>query len=311
MLEFEVEAAPEICGDLAARIMGCWPELEVRIEENRLTFLLPTDPDLDLRLSLFEEALQALEKSRGLAEELTPSSRKMTGPEPLPERLRVGRFIIHRPELDIPDEPGLIGLTMEPAMAFGTGAHPTTKLALQALNEYFTPLPGRPATKSARVLDLGSGSGILSLAAMRLGAGSVKAVDCSEEAVRIARRNVELNRLEEHIELERGLAEKTKGRFDLVLANLTPAVLARVARKLPSLLQPGGALIVSGFHDTQAPHVVKILTKAGFIGSKTYSRSGWSALSLTLAPDERLASPDEFTGGEHVALDDVEDDFNP
>lgn len=279
MLKFEVDINPNLAGDLATRIMAIWPGIEIRPEDEVVAFCLNLDNHLDNNLRLFDQALQNLEKARAL-EPLTVRCQNLVGPDSRPESLRLGSFIVQHPDMAAKTEPEKKILKLDSGTAFGSGAHPSTALVLNALEEYYRPLPGLPDRSNHRVLDVGTGSGILALAAARLGHGPILAVDPSEEAIRIARRNAELNNLASRLELRHIPVNRLEGEFDVILANLVPSVLLRAARKLDSLLALEGTLIVSGFADTQSPQVLKVMTKLGLVTRKSYSRAGWSALAL-------------------------------
>jgi ribosomal protein L11 methylase PrmA len=294
MLEFRIEAAPDVVGDLAARVMARWPGIEVRAEEGIFSFRLPLGERLDEDLAAFEEALKAVEKARGI-QDIDIQSRNLAGPDSGPNLLKVGRFVIRGPECPptTVDEGG-IELDIEAGESFGTGAHPTTALALIGLDEYFHPGPGEPSRLGARVLDAGAGSGILSLAAARLGAGFIKAIDPSASAVAAARQNAQ--RCGVMVDVAQMGADQVDGEYDLVLANLAPSVLLRVCRRLASTVAPDGTMIVSGYPDSMTPQVVKALTRAGLTAVKSYSRSGWGGLRLAKTPELRFVSVEEFTG---------------
>jgi len=155
--------------------------------------------------------------------------------------------------------PGALTIVILPSMGFGTGHHASTRLCLRLLQA--RPLAG------ASVLDVGTGSGVLALAARRLGAGIVIATDIDPDALQSAQDNLDLNqergvRLEE---IDLGAAPAVLGRrFDVVLANLTGAVLMRHAGALVALAEPGGSLIASGFQPHEAGEVVTALDQAGW-----------------------------------------------
>ena len=168
--------------------------------------------------------------------------------------LRIGRRIVirptwrrHRPQ---PDD---VVIALDPGMAFGTGLHPTTRLCLAALEGFAE----RGAIgDSTRVLDVGSGSGILAIAAGLLGAHEVLAVDVDPIAVEASRANARRNRLGRVIRTREGSVPTGVGPFDLVLANLIAGLLVTLADPLVAELRPGGALLASGiFHDRET-HVV-------------------------------------------------------
>jgi ribosomal protein L11 methyltransferase len=140
-------------------------------------------------------------------------------------------------------------IVIQPSMGFGTGHHATTRLCLAALQEI--DLRGRS------VIDVGTGSGVLAIAARRLGAGGVLAIDDDPDAIAAAEANVALNH-ESRIALEIGDFRFAKiGQFDLVTANLTGALLIASADRLASLAIPGGRLILSGFMDHEEREVMR------------------------------------------------------
>jgi ribosomal protein L11 methyltransferase len=135
-------------------------------------------------------------------------------------------------------------VVLDPGMAFGTGTHPTTRLCLIALEEYLVP--------GQRVFDLGTGSGVLSIAASKMGAGPVHAVDVDPIAVNSARENIAGNGIAEGVDVEAGSVEVAKGPYDLVLVNiLARIILSLVGEGLAETLAPGGTVIASGIIDDQ------------------------------------------------------------
>jgi ribosomal protein L11 methyltransferase len=156
----------------------------------------------------------------------------------------VGRLTITPHSVHLPDLPDPPDLVIRPSMGFGTGHHATSRLCLKALQTI--DLTG------ARVLDVGTGSGILALAARRLGARTAVGVDDDPDAIRSARENLELNRGLNGVEFEEGdardwLMRPPRFAVDVVTANLTGALLQRIAPSLIAAARPdGGIIIVSG-----------------------------------------------------------------
>ena len=165
--------------------------------------------------------------------------------------IRVGALIV-APPWDMPKASDLRGastvVVIEPSTGFGTGHHATTRLCLAALQ--------RTALDGASVLDVGTGSGILAIAASRLGASAVLAIDDDSDAIDSATRNVRLNQ-EAHVELR--MADIQSADLEsrsLVVANLTGALLLRVAPRLRALATPSGQLIVSGYLTSEEADVL-------------------------------------------------------
>jgi ribosomal protein L11 methyltransferase len=158
--------------------------------------------------------------------------------------LRIGRRLLIVPSWEQAEAgPDDVVLSLDPGMAFGTGGHETTRLCLERLE---TVLLSRPSAPPASVLDLGTGSGILAMAAARLGAGCVCAVDIDPEAVEVARENLAINGLTERIECSTTPLESLGGPFDVILANILAEELVRLAPQLTTRLACGGVLILSG-----------------------------------------------------------------
>lgn len=280
MMELQINIGTDAAGELANRLMTLWPDREVKTENGSLSLYLPVNELIDYNLSLIEEVLQKIENHRNL-DTIDVISRNISGPDSAPAVVSIGDFLIRHPLVQVDPQPGQTVITLDPRSAFGTGGHPSSVLTLNALNEFFNPPPGAPSHEGAAVLDVGTGSGVLALAAASQGAGSVLAIDPSDRAVEAARENVVLNGVESKVEIVQTTADQVTGRFDLILANLTPSVLIRAAKKLAPLLARDGTMIVAGFADAQTPQIVKVTTKLGLCCTKSYSREGWTALSLS------------------------------
>lgn len=170
-----------------------------------------------------------------------------------------------------------VAIVIEPGMAFGTGDHPTTALCLLALDEA---LARRGA---ASVLDVGTGSGVLAIAARKLGAGRVVGNDVDPHAVRIARENAEKNGAQEINLTDRPL-ERLSGAFDVVVANLFSGVLCQLAPRLAARLAPGGELLVSGILEPQVDEVKAALEREGLTLRERRVRGEWALLALEPQP---------------------------
>jgi len=152
--------------------------------------------------------------------------------------------------------PGRLRLEIEPGMACGTGRHPATRLCLEAIERYVVP--------GARVVDIGTGSGILARAAALAGAGSVVGCDLDPEAVRIARRTL---RLQLFIGSAPALRESS---VDVILANIDAGVLEQLQPELARVRKPESALILSGFREDDLPR--------GFQAREALGKDGWACL---------------------------------
>lgn len=158
--------------------------------------------------------------------------------------LRIGtRLLIVPTWEDVVEVPGDLVLRIDPGMAFGTGGHETTRLCLELLEQL---TENGVTVSSPSLLDLGTGSGILAMAASLLGCGRILALDIDPDAVTVACENLALNNLSGAIECGTTPLELLTEKFDIILANILAEELVRLAPYLAGRLHPGGALILSG-----------------------------------------------------------------
>lgn len=164
-------------------------------------------------------------------------------------------------------------LKMNPGLAFGTGKHQTTQLALMGLE--------RGMFKPCSVADVGTGSGILAIAAAKLGASKVLATDVDAEAITAAQQNAKLNGLKQ-ITLQRtSLLTNVSGRFDIIVANILAEILLKLIPQLGPHLKTDGQVIFSGIDYLQLPDIKKSLTKHGFKIDLQLQQDRWVSLVIT------------------------------
>ncbi|HOF87205.1 MAG TPA: 50S ribosomal protein L11 methyltransferase, partial [Armatimonadota bacterium] len=162
-------------------------------------------------------------------------------------------------------------IVLDPGMAFGTGTHGTTYTCLRALAAWLRP--------GMAVCDVGTGSGILAIAAAKLGAGRIVATDHDDLAVRVARENAALNGVAGRIDFRvSDLLAGADGPFALVLANILAPVVLALIPALPAVLPPGGLFISSGYILTQEADIRAALEGAGHALRARYEREGWVTL---------------------------------
>ena len=187
---------------------------------------------------------------------------------------RIGKRIVVTPSWEeyTPAE-GEVQMRLDPGMAFGTGTHDTTRLCLELLEEVVTP--------ETRILDVGTGSGILSVGGVLLGAPSALGVDIDPVAVKVANENAEINKVNGKTEFVCGdLTDKVHGKFEIVTANIVADVIIRLLSTVKNYLLKGGVLIVSGIIDTRADEVENACHEAGFVTEKRLEHGGWVAIKL-------------------------------
>jgi len=177
------------------------------------------------------------------------------------------RLFIHPPWEK--GNPSRINVMINPGRGFGTGTHSTTRLCLSFLEEVVR--RERPEV----VLDVGTGSGILAIAAVKLGVPRAVAIDIDQEALKNARENLVLNGVQERVVLVTGDPRALKGRFPLVLANLHFYAFLKVSKDLARLTSPGGHLIISGFLAKDGPVMADEMSSVGFREVEGESLMGW------------------------------------
>ncbi|HUF36945.1 MAG TPA: 50S ribosomal protein L11 methyltransferase [Anaerolineales bacterium] len=192
--------------------------------------------------------------------------------------VRIGKRIIILPEWDREAPEELLPVWIDPGMAFGTGTHPTTQLALELLERSLEDSPG------SDVIDIGCGSAILSIAAARLGAGRILGVDIDEDAIDNARLNARINGFEETLVLAVGsVAGVLAGGFPLrsaglVVANILTHILIRLLDEgLAGLVGSGGRLILSGILAEREPEMLVALEKHGLTVENRRQDGDWIA----------------------------------
>jgi ribosomal protein L11 methylase PrmA len=253
---------------------------------SRLTSIEPIDVDDENWAQRSQESLKSIRVGRvvvappweahRLPGDREPGDREPgagdRGPEDLAKHLRAGSTLRAWKPGPCPRRPTPIVIVIVPSMGFGTGHHPTTRLCLELLQ--MIPLAG------LRVIDVGTGSGVLALAAWKLGARSVLGVDYDADAIANARENASLNGATASLEIrEADLASFQAEPADVVTANLTAAVIQKHADALQRLVRLGGKLILSGFAPDQVSDVAQAFNQSI---SHELVDGGWAAISLAM-----------------------------
>lgn len=166
-------------------------------------------------------------------------------------------------------------LKLDPGMAFGTGTHETTYLCLEVLD--------RVIKGSESVLDVGTGSGILGIGSVLLGAESALGVDIDPTAVKVAIENAQLNNVRDKFTVKIGdLAQEVSGKFDIVVANIVANAVMELSKTIPQFLKPGGLYITSGIIDTRKDEVCACLENLGFKLLTVHEKNGWVCIEATI-----------------------------
>ena len=264
-------------------------DLEKSMEgKSRITFYLPADDEGFARLGQLRTALQGFKEAHAgkygtllMTMENLEDADWENNWKQYYKPMEIGRRLLVVPEWEknTVDCGGRVPLILDPGLAFGTGSHATTQLCLQALEK--TVRPGD------RVLDLGCGSGILSIAALKLGAESAQAVDIDEKCLNVAYENAALNGIGRDrytvrvgdVLSDEALRAELGGGYDIVVANIVADVILGLAPMVRQFLKPDGQFLCSGIIDDRAVEVADGLRRCGWAILETREESGWFAYS--------------------------------
>ena len=162
-------------------------------------------------------------------------------------------------------------IELDPGMAFGTGTHPTTVLCIQALE--------RTVHKGDRIVDVGTGSGVLSIAAAKLGAGEITALDLDEVAVNVAKINIKLNKVQDVVTVQQNnLLEGIAGEADIIVANILAEVIVRFVDDASKIVKKDGYFIASGIIQQKKEVVKDAMVNAGFNIQEIVTMEDWVAI---------------------------------
>ena len=261
-------------------------ELAQRMQgRSRLTFYLEANDEGFAKMGEVRIALQALKEQRSDCGSLLMTMDTMADEDwennwkQYYKPMEIGDRLLVIPQWEQADTAGRVPLILDPGLTFGTGSHATTRLCLTALE--------KSVQGGEKVLDLGCGSGILSIAALKLGASEATAVDIDDKCLTVAYDNAALNGIgkdtytvkvgdilsDEKVQAEIG------GGYDIVLANIVSDVIIALAPRVHSLVKEGGLFLCSGIIDTRAEEVKGKLLEAGLTILEERSSEGWFAFT--------------------------------
>ena len=259
----------------------CWDYVDQELLDRmkgvtRVKFYVTDDEDGRAQLDRYTQGLEEEYTATPLADnDWAYSWQKYYKPLEIGTRL----YVVPQWLREEPVPRGRVPFYLNPGLTVGTGSHASTQLCLEGVEEHT--VPGRD------VLDLGCGSGILSIAALCLGAKSAIAVDIDPKAVGVAYENAALNGIGEdrytvragNVLSDRSLAaELARKRYHLVLANIVADVIIPLAPQVPGLLEEDGVFLCSGIIDTRAREVEEALKRAGLTVTRKREKNGWAAL---------------------------------
>ena len=273
---------PQLINDL--RNSGTWELCDIPEQENTdvvtVSAYYADDDKLQERLAEIEEQLQLIEERIGKYRFGNTRFRKVTEQDWANEWKQyfhvthVGKSLVIKPSWEeYTAKEGEHVIEIDPGMAFGTGTHHTTNMMMERLEKVITP--------EAEVFDVGTGSGILAIAAAMLGAKSVKAVDIDGVAVRVAKENVADNGLSDKIEVREGdLLHGTEGKADVIIANIIADIIIMLLKDIPQKLRADGVFLASGIIEERVADIEAEAAKQDLVVDAIDHRGGWVVMQM-------------------------------
>lgn len=276
---------PQLINEL--RASGTWELCDIPEQQNTevvtVSGYYADDDKLQRRLAQIEAALQEVEERIGKYRFGNTRFRRVSEQDWANEWKQyfhvthVGKSLVIKPSWEeYEPEAGEHVIEIDPGMAFGTGTHHTTNMMMERLE--------RVLPKDAVVFDVGTGSGILAVAAALCGAKEVKAVDIDGVAVRVARENVADNHLSDKIEVREGdLLHGTEGTADVIIANIIADIIILLLKDVPGKLKDGGLFLASGIIEERMADVAAEAERQGMQVDAVDRRGGWVVMQMRKA----------------------------
>ena len=181
---------------------------------------------------------------------------------------------------NIPDAMDGNSILIDPHQSFGTGRHPTTRLCLKYMERMIRSEPPYPVLHNRSMLDFGCGTGLLAMAAVKLGAKMALGVEIHHESARTAKRNIALNHMSDRIEIREGSWRDVSQKYDIIFANLVVSALLRVGGEIPPHIVDHGHAVVSGFGYNQLDDMEAFFNNLGLITIHRSHLDGWGGLFM-------------------------------
>ncbi|WP_455651365.1 50S ribosomal protein L11 methyltransferase [Phascolarctobacterium sp.] len=266
------------------RNSGTWELCDIPEQGNTevvtVTAYYPEDEALQPRLAQIEEEMAALEAGLGTCRFGNTCFRTVSEQDWANEWKQyfhvthIGETLVIKPTWEeYTAKAGEHIIEIDPGMAFGTGTHHTTCMCMERLEKVLRP--------GMEVFDVGTGSGILAIAASKLGAETVKAVDIDATAVRVAAENIAANGLTEKINVKQGdLLQGTVGKADVIIANIIADIIIMLLEDVPGKLKTGGIFLASGIIEERQNDVAAAAAKAGLCVEAVDTKGGWVVMQM-------------------------------
>ena len=266
------------------RNSGTWELCDIPEQENTevvtITAYYPEDEEVQPRLTQIDEDLTNLETRIGKCRFGNTRFRTVSEQDWANEWKQyfhvthIGRTLVIKPTWEkYTSKAGEHIIEIDPGMAFGTGTHHTTCMCMERLEKVLR--------TDMEVFDVGTGSGILAIAAAKLGAKTVKAVDIDATAVRVAIENIAGNELTEKISVQQGdLLHGTEGKADIIIANIIADIIIMLLQDIPGKLKSGGIFLASGIIEERQNDVSAAASKVGLCVEAVDAKGGWVVMQM-------------------------------